>query len=158
MHCSKILSALILFLAGTIAQAADFVEVSKTITVNSGVEEVWKKVGDFCAIQDWHPAIEKCKAYDDHGTFYRTLTLTDGGIISEKHAGEEASSYTYFIKKSPLPVKAYKATFSAEGDASKTVITWNARFKAKEKTNEEAKEVIEGIFDAGLASIAESFK
>jgi carbon monoxide dehydrogenase subunit G len=158
MHCRKILSALILFLAGTIVQAADFVEVSKTITINSSLEEVWEKVGDFCAIQDWHPTIEKCEAYDDHGTLYRTLTLTDGATISEKHAGKEVSSYTYFIKKSPLPVKAYKATFAAEGDASKTVIKWDARFKAKEKTNEEAKAVIESIFDAGLASIAESFK
>jgi carbon monoxide dehydrogenase subunit G len=158
MRCSKILTALILFFAGTAVQAADFVEASKTITVNAGIEEVWKKVGDFCAIQDWHPAIEKCKAYDDHGTFYRTLTLTDGATISEKHAGEEATSYTYFIKKSPLPVKAYKATFAAEGDASKTTITWSARFKAKDKTNEEAQAVIQGILDAGLTSIADSFK
>jgi carbon monoxide dehydrogenase subunit G len=158
MRCSKIFSALILFAAGTMAQAADFVEVSKTVTINAGVEEVWKKVGDFCAIKDWHPAIKDCKAYDDHGTFYRTLTLTDDATISEKHAGEEATSYTYFIKKSPLPVKAYKATFAAEGDSSKTTITWNARFKAKGKTDEEAKAVIEGIYDAGLASIADSFK
>jgi carbon monoxide dehydrogenase subunit G len=158
MQSRKIFSAVILFFVASLAQAADFVEVSKSITVNASVEEVWKKVGDFCAIQEWHPAIKECKAYDDHGTFYRTLTLEDGATISEKHAGEEANSYTYFIKKSPLPVKAYKANFSAKDDAGKTVITWDARFKSKGASDEEAKATIEGIYDAGLSSIADSFK
>ena len=137
--------------------AADFIEVEQSIEVNAGIDAVWSKVGDFCAIQEWHPAIAKCEAYDDHGTFYRNLTLGDGATILEKHAGEEDHSYTYFIKKSPLPVKAYKANFKAEGDDSKTTITWSTRFKAKDATDEEAKGVIEGIFDAGLSSIQSQF-
>lgn len=154
----KIISALMVLCLSPIASAGDFIEVSKNITVNKGVDEVWKSIGDFCAIQEWHPAIEKCEAYDDHGSLYRTLTLGDGATISEKHGGEEANSYTYFIKKGPLPVKPYKATFKAEGDGASTTITWSARFKAKGATDEEAKATIEGIFDAGMASIAESFK
>ena len=140
------------------ACSADFIEVNKTATVNAGLDKVWASVGDFCAIQDWHPAIDQCEAYDDHGTMYRTLTLGDGGKISEKHAGTEANSYSYFIKKSPLPVKTYKATFMAEADGEGTKITWTARFKAKDASDEEARGVIEGIFDAGLASIQEQFK
>ena len=143
----------------SIASAADdFIEVNKSIEVTASLEKVWASVGDFCAIQAWHPAVAKCEAYDDHGTFYRTLTLGDGGVISEKHAGEEANSYSYFIKKSPLPVKAYKASFKAEANGDKTIINWSARFRAKDASNDEAKSVIEGIFDAGLASIAEQFK
>ena len=152
------LAALLLVGASSASTAADFIEVNKTASINAGLAQVWEKVGDFCAIQDWHPAIEKCEAYDDHGSLYRTLTLGDGGIISEKHAGAEATSYSYYIKKSPLPVKTYKATFRAEADGEGTTITWKARFKAKDATDEEAKGVIEGIFDAGLASIQEQFK
>ncbi len=147
-----------LLLASSYTYSADFIEVSKSVTISKNIDEVWSKVGDFCAIQDWHPAIEKCEAYDDHGTMYRTLTLGDGATISEKHAGTETNSYSYFIKKSPLPVKAYKATFIAEADGENTTVTWSTRFKAKDTTDEEAKAVIEGIFDAGLSSIAESFK
>lgn len=154
----KIMSVLLLATLSTMAQAADFIEVTKSITVSKGVDEVWKSVGDFCAIQDWHPAIDKCEAYDDHGSFYRTLTLTDGATISEKKKTDDtANSYTYFIKKG-LPVKPYKATFKAEADGSSTKITWTANFKARGVSDEEAKELIEGIFDAGMTSLAEILK
>ena len=145
MRFSSIISALVLFGLSVSSQAADFIEVSKSTTINASIDAVWKKVGDFCAIQDWHPTIEKCQAYDDHGTLYRTLTLGDGNTISEKHAGEEGTSYTYYIKKSPLPVKAYKATFKAEANGDQTTITWNARFRAKGKPDEEAKAVISPV-------------
>lgn len=154
----KIMSVLLLATLSTMAQAADFIEVTKNITVSKSVDEVWKSVGDFCAIKDWHPAVDKCEAYDDHGSFYRKLTLTDGAaILEKKKGGEEANSYTYFIKKG-LPVKPYKATFKAEADGTSTKITWTANFKARDVSDEEAKELIEGIFDAGMASLSEKLK
>lgn len=158
MKLIKGLSALVLFGLCSVSVAADFIEIEKTTTVNAGLEQVWGKVGDFCAIQDWHPAVDKCQAYDDHGTMYRTLTLGDGATVSEKHAGTEANSYSYYIKKSPFPVKTYKATFMAESDGSGTKITWKARFKSKGDSDEEAKATMQGVFDAGIASIEEQFK
>ena len=154
----KIMSVLLLAFVSTMAHAADFIEVTKSITVSKGVDEVWKSVGDFCAIQDWHPTVDKCEAYDDHGSFYRKLTLTDGAaILEKKKGGEEANSYTYFIKKG-LPVKPYKATFKAEGDGVSTTVTWTANFKARGVSDDEAKTLIEGIFNDGLNSIAEKLK
>lgn len=154
---SRFAAIFILICISSVTMAADFVEVSKTLKVNASVEKVWGTIGGFCAIQDWHPAITKCQSYDDHGTLYRTLTLADGATISEKHAGEEGNSYTYYIKSSPLPVKAYKATLKADGNDSETTITWEARFRSKDKSDEEAKAVIEGIFDEGLNAIQAKF-
>ncbi|MEM7027097.1 MAG: SRPBCC family protein [Pseudomonadota bacterium] len=155
---NKIIISVLLLSASVLSQAADFIEVKKSVSIDEGIDAVWQKVGDFCAIQMWHPAVEKCESYDDKGVKYRTLTLLDGGKISEKHAGDEGTSYSYYIKKSPLPIKTYKAYFVASGDANSTKIEWNAKFKAKDVTDEEAKGVIEGIFTAGLASIEEMFK
>ncbi|MEQ8290369.1 MAG: SRPBCC family protein [Gammaproteobacteria bacterium] len=156
MRISKWLVAL--FLGTSISvHAADFIEIENTVTVNAGLEQVWAKVGDFCAIQEWHPAVAKCEAYDDHGSMYRTLTLGDGGKVSEKHGGEEANAYSYYIKKSPFPVKTYKATFMAESDGSGTKITWKARFKSKGASDEEAKATMQGVFDAGIESIKGMF-
>lgn len=153
----KIMAALLLASVTLTANAGDFIEVSKSVTVNKGADEVWQAIGGFCAIKDWHPAVAECEAYDDHGSLYRTLTLADGATVSEKSGGEEANSYTYFVKNG-LPVKPYKSTFKAKGDASSTTVTWSSRFKAKGVSDEEAKKLIEGIYDAGLSSITEMMK
>ena len=158
MKFNKLFISLLFFSASTFIQAADFIEVKKTLTINADIDTVWAKIGGFCAIKEWHPAVAECEAYDDHGTQYRTLTLADGAKISEKHGGAEATSYSYYIKKSPFPVKTYKATFAATGDANSTTINWSAKFKAKDAPDEEAKSVIDGVFTAGMASIEAMFK
>lgn len=148
----------VLFSISSFVSAADFIEVEKSVEVSGDVSSVWKEIGGFCAIKDWHPAISECQEYDDHGTYYRNLTLAEGGNILEKRKEEVENSYTYFIKKSPLPVKPYKATFMVKDDGGKTKVVWKASFKARGASEEEAKKVIEGIFDAGLASIQEKLK
>ena len=35
-------------------------ESSVTMTSSMSPEALWKKIGDFCGIASWHPAIEKC--------------------------------------------------------------------------------------------------
>ncbi|MBV9976224.1 MAG: SRPBCC family protein, partial [Hyphomicrobiales bacterium] len=42
-------------------------------------DELWKKVGDFCGIGNWHPAAEKCELSADGKQ--RTITLKGGGTI-----------------------------------------------------------------------------
>ncbi len=158
MRFSRSIVAIILFSISSIVSAADFIEVEKSIEVSGDVKKVWQEIGGFCAIKDWHPAISECQEYDDHGTYYRNLTLADGGNILEKRKEEVENSYTYFIKKGPLPVKPYKATFMVDGDGSTTKITWKANFKARGASEEEAKSIIEGIFDAGLASLKDKYK
>ena len=41
-------------------------------------------IGDFCEIEDWHPAVADCDEHDEDGVEYRTLTLADGGTIEER--------------------------------------------------------------------------
>lgn len=130
-------------------------QVQKFKGVNT---DVWAKIGQFCAIQDWHPAVAKCEESKEGDVTFRTLTLKDGGIIKEKLTGSTETGYTYAIIESPLPVKDYFASFSAkaDGDEKDTVlVVWSASFASKGKPDSEARSVIEGIFKDGLASIAE---
>lgn len=158
MRISRLLSASFFLVAfSTAAIAQDAVKVEKEMQVNGAVEAVWEKVGGFCAIADWHPAMAKCEETEEGDAKFRILTLGDGATIKEKNNGETDNSYSYAITESPLPVKDYTADFSiaADGDASK--ITWTASFQAEGATPEEAQKVIEGIFDAGLNSIRDQF-
>ena len=69
-----------------------------------------------------------------------------------------AHSYGYTILESPLPVANYASTISVAAKGSGSTITWVGTFDAKGAPDDKAKEVIAGIYDAGLAGIADKAK
>ncbi|ATU94077.1 SRPBCC family protein [Phyllobacterium zundukense] len=140
---------------GVLVGSAAALEVASSATVAGKPDAVWQKIGDFCAIQTWHPAVSKCAQSDEGGATYRTLTTTDGGTIKEKLVEQTGTSYTYDIINSPLPVENYRATISVSADGDGTRVDWKSSFDAKGKSDSEAKDVISGIYKAGLDKIAE---
>jgi hypothetical protein len=118
-------------------------------------QEVWAVVGEFCAIQNWHPAVAKCEETKEGDVTFRTLTLKDGGKIKEKLTGTEATAYTYEIVESPLPVKNYKSKLWLEVDdePDRTIIYWQSDFDANGKSDEEAKKIMTGILGDGVKGI-----
>ena len=156
MKVLKVLAALASFAACGI-QSAGAVEVRQVAEVKASPAAVWAKIGEWCAIKDWHPAIAACQP-GKRGL--RTLTLKDGGKILEKINKTGKNTYSYEILESPLPVKNYKATLTAKADSlGSTDLTWTAKFDAaKGKTDAEAAAVINGIFEAGLNNIKSNLK
>jgi hypothetical protein len=157
---SKVIAsvAAVLAMAVTVSHAASGISVRQVAKVNGTNTEIWAKVGGFCAIKDWHPALAGCEESKEGDATFRTLTLKDGGKIKEKLTGTSETGYTYQIIESPLPVKDYSASFSARADndePGKAVVVWSASFAAKGKPDSEARGVIEGIFKDGLKSISD---
>ncbi len=125
---------------------------SKAITV----EAAWAAIGDFCGIANWHPAVEKCEPGERDGAKIRTLSLKGGGTIVEKLVewSDADHKYTYTILESPLPVADYTSTLSVKADDDGGAgIKWVGSFTAEGASDDEAKGVIEGIYDAGLKGI-----
>ncbi len=156
MKVLKVMAALASFAACGI-QSAGAVEVRQVAEIKASPAAVWAKIGEWCAIKDWHPAIASCES-GKRG--FRTLTLKDGGKILEKITKMGKNTYSYDIIESPLPVKNYKATLTAKADSlGSTDLTWTAKFDAaKGKTDAEAAAVINGIFEAGLNNIKSNVK
>jgi hypothetical protein len=130
------------------ATAATAAEVQSKLEVSGDQSAIWEKIGGWCAIADWHPAIAKCEEGDADGKKTRTLTTGDGAIIKETMLSSDATSYSYRIDESPLPVSNYTATFALTGGE----VVWTAEFDPK-GDEAEAKKVIQGIFDGGLDAI-----
>jgi hypothetical protein len=137
--------------------AAGAAEVTRSIEVTGDKAEVWARIGGWCAIADWHPAIATCEEAEEGGKQLRTLTTGDGAVIKETLLESGEASYSYRIDESPLPVANYTASLSLTSDADKVNITWSANFDPK-GDEVEAKNVIGGIFDGGLAGIATMLK
>lgn len=120
---------------------------------------VWKAIGDFCGIADWHPAVEKCELGERDGAKIRTLTLAGGGgtVVEKLVEWDDAKhSYTYAIlEPGPLPVANYTSTLSTkEDDDGGAGIKWTGKFDAAAgATDEAAKEAIEGVYKAGVDAL-----
>ncbi len=134
--------------------AALAVEVKKEVVLGSDIATTWKKVGGWCAIADWHPAVAKCEEVKKGDDLIRNLTLGDGAIIVEKFTKKTDTSYSYTIEKSPLPIANYAATIEIAPEGKKTKLTWSSKFDAKGKTDKEAADIIAGIYQAGFDALS----
>jgi len=138
---------------------ADAAEVSRSVKVNANAEKVWEVIGPFCAIGDWYPGIDSCEEETIDGTTHRRLTTADGGQFLEKllEHNDGAMSYSYAIEEGPLPVAGYSSTMSVKESAGETVITWESNFEPDGVSEEEAVEVITGVYDGGLEALRQQF-
>ena len=136
-----------LLMSGLTAQA---LESNAKAASKLSADALWAKIGDFCGISKWHPAIEKCELSADGKT--RTLSLKGGGTIVESLVRMDAAgrSYTYAIVSGPLPVANYTSTISVAADGAGSTVTWVGKYDAKGTTEEDSKKAIDGVYDSGL--------
>ena len=119
----------------------------------ASADAVWTKIGDFCGIAKWHPAIEKCVLSSDGKE--RTLSLKGGGTIVEKQEKRDdaAHSYTYSIVSGPLPVTNYMSTISVAAAGTGSTITWSGKYDAKGASDADAKKTIDGVYQGGIDTL-----
>jgi hypothetical protein len=79
MKSSMLLAAAIALASSSAAAQALNSKLRQPSTLS--VDALWEKVGDFCGIGKWHPAIEKCELSKKGKE--RTLSLKGGGTIVE---------------------------------------------------------------------------
>ncbi len=124
--------------------------IERSLQITSSPDTAWNLIGDFCDIDDWHPAVSTCELKVIDGALHRILVMTDGAKLVEKRiASEPGHSYTYRIVSSPLPVEKYTATLSiTRGDSS--TITWSGRFSSDDPQSES---LIAEVYETGLSAI-----
>jgi mxaD protein len=146
-------------LSGTVAGAAE-ITAKKSVNLKESPDAAWSVIGDFCALDKWHPAVAKCEIVaggsNKVGTV-RVLTLGNGGKIREELVKHDPKlrSYTYKILESPLPVASYESTISVlAGSGGGSVVEWKGTFKAATGTDDAtARTTMEGIYEAGLNNL-----
>lgn len=157
------MSARCLLAAGLFACAATpafALDVTRSVDVAAAPAKAWEAIGHFCGIGVWHPAVAKCELGVRDAKPMRTLSLKGGGtIIEEETARSDAKlSYSYTIIESPLPVADYNSTIAVKPHGSGSTISWTGDFKAKGAPDAKAKEVIAGIYEAGLGALKAKLK
>jgi hypothetical protein len=135
--------------------AAHAIDTNAKASSKLSADAMWSKIGDFCGIAKWHPALEKCELSADGKT--RTLSLKGGGTIVEALTKMDTAgkSYTYSIVSGPLPVANYSSTISVAADGTGSVVTWVGKYDAKGAPESDAAKAIQGVYDSGLKGLTQ---
>lgn len=143
--------------------AAGALSVEREVTIDNSPATVWKLVGNFNALDVWHPAVLESELQGKAGQAgaRRRLTLDDGATRLEKLLSYSAAqrSYSYAIVESALPVANYKATITlTPAEEGRTRMTWRSTFDAKGVSAEQATTIIGALQDAGMAKLRANFR
>ena len=132
-------------------------EVKQSVRLPAPVTDVWKRIGGFNALPDWHPMVEKSELAK--GGMERKLTLPGGATIVEKLENKDDKSYryTYSITDSPLPVADYHSTIEVHQEGNEAVVEWMGKFEPKGTSAEDAQKAIQDIYEAGLQNLQKMF-
>ena len=95
------------------AFAAEYATIKLDTTVNAPIDQVWAKVGGYCAIQDWLKQLAPCVLAGDGG-LGSVRKLGAQGNITEVMVAQTKYSYTYAQPTNPGLGILYHGTLSAE--------------------------------------------
>lgn len=134
--------------------SAQALTVNKSVEVAGAPQKVWAEIGDFCAIQKWHPNVVSCVVTKDGEILVRTVTLKSKASFKEKLTNQDDLGYTYEAVETQLPVESLKSKFWAEAGANpdSTLISWEMDFEPKGNASPDQ---LTKLFDA---VISEGFK
>ncbi len=132
-------------------------DVKMSASLPASADDIWKLIGGFNALPDWHPAVEKSELKD--GGKERRLSLVGGGEIVERleaHADEDYT-YTYSIVSSPFPVANYTATVKVvPKDDGTSEVQWSGAFDAV-GTEADAIKTMQDVYQAGMDNLRKLF-
>lgn len=133
-------------------------KVSVTTDVEVAADQLWSLIGGFNTLPDWHPAVEKSELQEEGSM--RVLSLAGGGEIVEKleKHDDNQRTYSYTITDSPLPVANYRAEIKVTDEGNgKSSVEWSGEFSADGAPENEAIDVVTGVFQAGLDNLKKMY-
>lgn len=136
-------------------------EISRSVALAASAEEIWALVGPFDAMTRWHPAVLDSKLGVDEGRMVRHLVFVGGIKVTElliQH-DDDAMVQRYAISDGGrLPVADFTATLRVVAATPETCeVRWSCLFEPAGAPEDVVREAIEGIFDAGMNSLADRF-
>ena len=123
-------------------------------TINANANAVWEILGNFAGVQVSGP-ITSFEVEGEGVGSVRTIGMGEAKIIERLvafDAQKMSLRYAIINDDCPLPVSDYSATIdvTATGDNACTV-EWVGTFEAKGVSEEQASEIVRGIYAGGIA-------
>jgi hypothetical protein len=128
------------------------IEIVESLDTKATAEDVWRIMGDFGSIADWHPAIAASPVKDG----VRILTLEGGGEVHEplvEHSDADRY-YIYAIAAGPFPITDYKSRVSVDPTPDGSRMQWTGEFQASNPEDAATfEEVFRNVYTSGMEGI-----
>src|SRR3954468_18858393 len=102
-------------------------EIKETAEIKVDTDTLWKEVGGFGAVGDWHPMLQRVDIAADGSEATRIAHGKDGSEQVERltHIDPSKHVYQYTMERSALPVCNYVGRFQLEPvGADATRVIW----------------------------------
>ena len=131
--------------------------VHVTDTVNAPADTVWQSLYGFGGLEDILPdMIESCTVEGTGLGATRDIVLKDGGSAFETMSklDEAGMCFSYTLDRATLPFKNYEATVKVTDlGGGKCQIDWSSEFNGDGISDEEAAEMITGLYQNIIAGL-----
>jgi dienelactone hydrolase len=113
-------------------------------------DELWKKIGGFCGITAWNPAIDTCVLSADGRQRSVRFYGSTRAVVSELESWDDVNrSFSFRGISGLLPVSNYRATVSVTGDGTGSVLKMMATYDADGIADADAQKAIDrGMYTA----------
>ena len=119
-------------------------------------DKLWREIGRFGAIGDWHPMVTRVESEGEREGAMRVAEDRTGARHRERllEIAPERRFYRYRMEATPMPVRDYVGEFEVRdnGDGSSMVV-WTAKFNAAAPDAPGAIEAVQTFLKAGLSDL-----
>jgi len=133
--------------------------ITETATLAVDPKTLWKQIGSFDSVGDWHPMLESVEMVREGKDVTR---------IAHGNAGEQTERlqrldprrhfYRYTLERSSIPVCDYTGEFRIDpaGDAASTVV-WSAKFELTDEGDGRTVEFVRKFLHVGTEALKQKF-
>lgn len=130
--------------------------VTRMVRLSAAPEAVWREIGGFGGIAEWHPHFVASELSEIDGETYRRLTTAEGEQFFERLAEAGPLRYRYEMIEGALPAADFTATLACVAEPGGCHVFWSARFEPEGEAHR-ADEIVGALFEIGLRALEERF-
>lgn len=130
--------------------------ITETAQVSVEANTLWRKIGAFGAVAEWHPMLKEVETAGNGVGATRTARGECGGEQVERLQAIASArrTYSYTTERASIPVRDYRGEFRIDRAGKRaSLVTWSVRFELAEGGGEETVETVRQFLHAGLESL-----
>jgi mxaD protein len=128
-------------------------KIVETVRVAEDPDTLWREIGEFGAVGNWHPMLAKVDSEGDREGSLRMAEGRDGSRQTERllQMAPEHHLYRYRMELSALPVRDYIGELRVEGNPDHTsTVKWSAEFEPTSGDEAGTVQTVRSFLKAGL--------